>query len=179
MRALAHPLRLRLLGMLRMEGPSTASQLAQQVGEVPALVSYHLRQLAANGFLEEAPELARDGRERWWRSAHDFTSWNAADFLDSPERRAAELGLRRLVYDAYQQRLEEFLLEESAWDPEWVAAADSSDYLLRLDAAGLAALRTELGEVMQRYRTDPPPARGPVEHVQVIFHLFPRTRGTG
>ena len=58
MRALAHPLRLRLIGLLRVEGPATATALADTVGESPALVSYHLRQLDAYNFVEEAPELA-------------------------------------------------------------------------------------------------------------------------
>ena len=62
LRALAHPLRGRLLGLLRTEGPSTATRLGQQLGESSGATSYHLRQLEAYGFVGEA---RREGRERW------------------------------------------------------------------------------------------------------------------
>ena len=175
MRALAHPLRLRLLGLLRVEGPATATGLADTVGESPALVSYHLRQLGAYNFVEEAPELARDGRERWWRAAQASTQWDAADFLDTPERLAALTSLQREVFRRYQTALEEHLLAAPAWGREWVDASEHSDYWLTLDAAGLKALTAELDAVIERYVAAPPPAVGPVEHVAVILHAFPRT----
>ena len=175
MRALAHPLRLRLLGLLRVEGPATATALADAVGEQPALVSYHLRQLDAYNFVEEAPELARDGRERWWRAAQASTQWDAADFLDTPERLAALTSLQREVFRRYQTALEEHLFAAPAWGREWVDASEHSDYFLTLDAAGLKALTAELDAVIERYVAAPPPAVGPVEHVAVILHAFPRT----
>jgi DNA-binding transcriptional ArsR family regulator len=64
-RALAHPLRLRLLDLLRFDGPATATMLAGRVEESSGSTSYHLRQLARHGFIEEVAK--RDGgRERWW-----------------------------------------------------------------------------------------------------------------
>ena len=89
MRALAHPLRLRLIGLLRIDGPATASALVTTVGVTPALAFYDLRQLGRYGFVVEDPELARDGRERWWRAAEARTSWDSAVFLDTPDRIAA------------------------------------------------------------------------------------------
>jgi DNA-binding transcriptional ArsR family regulator len=65
LRLLAHPLRQRIEAELR-RGPVTATTLARALGESTGLTSYHLRQLARHGFVEEVPELAR-GRERWWR----------------------------------------------------------------------------------------------------------------
>src|SRR5262245_33640111 len=65
-RALAHPLRLELLDMLRFDGPSTATLLARRTGESSGATSYHLRQLARYGYVEEAPATG-GGRERWWR----------------------------------------------------------------------------------------------------------------
>ena len=59
LRGLAHPLRMRLLTALRRGGPATASQLAEKLGESSGATSYHLRQLAAHGFVEDAPE-------QWW-----------------------------------------------------------------------------------------------------------------
>jgi DNA-binding transcriptional ArsR family regulator len=78
LRALAHPLRSRLLGLLRLHGPATASQLGRAVGESSGSTSYHLRQLAAYGFVEEV-EGEGTARERWWRARHRLTSWRADD----------------------------------------------------------------------------------------------------
>src|SRR5579862_2975167 len=65
LRALAHPLRLQLLAVLRVEGPATASQLARRLGESSGATSYHLRALHRAGMIEEAEQ--RNGRERWWQ----------------------------------------------------------------------------------------------------------------
>src|SRR3954454_20546020 len=71
LRPLAHPLRGRLLGLLRLHGPSTASRLAARVGESSGSTSYHLRQLGSVGLVVEDPEHAGEGgRERWWREGH-------------------------------------------------------------------------------------------------------------
>ncbi|MGW1769551.1 ArsR/SmtB family transcription factor, partial [Streptomyces sp. NPDC002073] len=75
LRGLAHPLRIRLLGALRHDGPATASRLAERLGESSGATSYHLRQLASYGFVEDAPEHGK-GRERWWRAAHDGTRFD-------------------------------------------------------------------------------------------------------
>jgi DNA-binding transcriptional ArsR family regulator len=69
--AMSHPVRRRLLQVLTEHGPSTASQLAARTGQAVANVSHHVRVLASCRLVEEAPELARDRRERWWRLASD------------------------------------------------------------------------------------------------------------
>src|SRR6478735_6722518 len=81
LRALAHPLRNRLLGQLRLNGPATASQLGRVIGESSGSTSYHLRQLEAYGFVEEV-EGQGTARERWWRARHRMTSWQATDLLE-------------------------------------------------------------------------------------------------
>jgi len=69
LRALAHPLRLQLLEVLRSEGPATASQLARRLGESSGATSYHLRALHRAGMVEEAEQ--RNARERWWQRSPD------------------------------------------------------------------------------------------------------------
>lgn len=66
LRAIAHPVRMRLLQLVEQAGPATATELAEQVGESPANTSWHLRQLAKYGFIE--PATSASGRERPWRS---------------------------------------------------------------------------------------------------------------
>ena len=83
LRALAHPLRMSLLAALRSDGPSTASRLADRLGESSGATSYHLRQLAGFGFVEEVPGEG-SARERWWRALHRSTRWETEEFLDEP-----------------------------------------------------------------------------------------------
>jgi DNA-binding transcriptional ArsR family regulator len=172
MRALAHPLRLRLLGLLRSEGPATASVLASAVDEAIPLASYHLRKLAEHGFIEEAPELARDGRERPWRAVHEFTSWSLVDFLDSPERLSAAAALQREILRRHVETIEAFFAEAPAWTREWLDASDNSDLSLYLTAAELRTMRDEIWKVLELFR-----ARGRrphTERVEAILYLLPR-----
>ncbi len=64
--ALAHPLRLDVLGFLMAQGPATASECARAVGDTPSNCSYHVRVLAKHGLVEHVP--SEDGRERPWRA---------------------------------------------------------------------------------------------------------------
>src|SRR5882757_1839089 len=87
--AMAHPLRRRLLDVLKVEGPSTVGSLAQYTGQAVGNVSHHLRVLAESELVEEAPELARDRRERWWRRTSARMRWSPQDFRDDPVADAA------------------------------------------------------------------------------------------
>ena len=70
LRAIAHPVRNRILGELSAAGHLRAADVAE-VLDIPAnQASFHLRQLAKYGLVELAPELARDGRDRVWRPVH-------------------------------------------------------------------------------------------------------------
>src|ERR1700722_12506800 len=71
LRALAHPTRLSLVGLLRVEGPLTAARAAELLGESSASMSFHLRQLAKYGLVEEAG--GGKGRERPWRATPAVT----------------------------------------------------------------------------------------------------------
>src|SRR5204863_4434520 len=74
LRALAHPTRMKLVGLLRRHGPLTATRAGTLLGEVPASASFHLRQRAKYGLGEEAP--GGRGRERPWQATAGFTSWS-------------------------------------------------------------------------------------------------------
>lgn len=67
LRAIAHPLRATLLYELFARGAANATTLAEAVGHPVNSVSFHLRQLAKYGLIEEATDVGGDGRERWWR----------------------------------------------------------------------------------------------------------------
>jgi len=174
MRALAHPLRLRLLGELRLRGPQTVGMLGAVVGEAPASVSYHLGTLASHGFVEQAPELARDRRERWYRAAHARTSWEPIDALDDPEKRAASDVLRRAILRRYLESLEAYLESEPTLDREWVKGTTSSDSHLHLTAAELRELRADLEQVAERWAQRSDPGRPGARAVSLIYHAFRR-----
>jgi DNA-binding transcriptional ArsR family regulator len=67
MRALAHPVRVRILGELQRGGPSTATRLSPVVGATPSVTSWHLRHLAEHGMVRDAAGHG-SGRERWWEA---------------------------------------------------------------------------------------------------------------
>ena len=91
-------------------------------------MSYHLATLAKHGFVVPAPELERDGRERWWRAAHEMTSWQHARSSSTiPSGARHPRRMRRTVLDSYHRELLGALDAELDLEPEWVAASDSSD----------------------------------------------------
>ncbi len=179
MRALAHPLRLKLLGLLRLHGPATATMLGERLDEVPASASYHLRSLAKHGFVEEVPELATDGRQRWWRAVHRVTSWSSADYGDDPDRFAAAQSLERVILDLYDEQLRTWFEQRPTWSRDWVEASSLSDTVLRLTPDGLRALVEDLDAVVERHRAehqaeaDDPESRV----VSVLQMAFPRREG--
>jgi DNA-binding transcriptional ArsR family regulator len=170
LRALAHPLRSRLLGALRFHGPATATALAERLGTNTGATSYHLRQLAAARLVEDDEERSNK-RDRWWRAAHDATSWSTADLEDDPDARAAEDWLLRHQAHNASTWLHQWLEGRGDWSPEWRDAADQSDYHLDLTPDGLRALMGELHEVMARYRDAEAPADA--ERVTVLLQGFP------
>jgi DNA-binding transcriptional ArsR family regulator len=174
MRALAHPTRLRLLAELRVRGPQSVGMLCDIVDEAPGSVSYHLGKLASYDFVEEAPELARDRRESWWRAAHARTSWEPLEALADPERRAASDALRRAIFRRYLDTLESYLAIEPTLEPEWVRGTASGDTFLHLTSDDLAELRTELEALAARWEGRSDPSRSGVHGVTLIYHAFRR-----
>ena len=171
LRALAHPLRLRLVALLRREGPLTASEAARRVGESSGSTSYHLRQLERFGLVEEAGE--RRGRQRPWRATALYTSWPSVP--ENEELAEASLVLDRFVVNRYAERLGEWIERRREEPREWVDAASYGDSLLYLDSAELAALRDALQALAEPYLeriADPalrPVGARPVAFVQIAF----------
>jgi DNA-binding transcriptional ArsR family regulator len=174
LRGVAHPLRLRLLGSLRHEGPQTATQLAARLGESSAATSYHLRTLAAHGFVTDAPELGR-GRERFWRAVHRSTWFDVPD-QDAPERELSEAYLRT-VARMYAENVERSINELADWPQEWVQAASMSDLTVSLTAAEAKQLSDDMMALLVRYREQAADQAGEdSERVAVTtqFQIFPR-----
>src|SRR5262245_48344790 len=79
LRAIAHPLRVRIMELLWLDGPATATGLGGRLAESSGTVSWHLRNLAEHGFIEEDTERGTK-RERWWRLKHRSMTVEVAEF---------------------------------------------------------------------------------------------------
>ncbi|MFD5106738.1 ArsR/SmtB family transcription factor [Streptomyces cinereoruber] len=151
LKAVSHPLRMRLYRALFTARTATASQLADQVDEAVSLVSYHLRKLADHGLIEEAENRSSDGRERWWRPSSYGFSVHDEDMRDAPELVAANTAFSRTVEAQRGEMQARFLDERHTWSAEWRTASTSSEWLPRLTAPELAALAAELDAVVKKY----------------------------
>ncbi|WP_030243761.1 ArsR/SmtB family transcription factor [Streptomyces sp. NRRL S-350] len=172
MRAMAHPVRMQLIGLLRKHGPSTATRLAERLGLNSGATSYHLRQLAAAGFVEEDSERG-NARERWWRSAHRATVWTGDDLAD--EELETATGFLRSVLAAHTLTAQRALDAFETTPREWRKATDLSDTLLQLTPAEAERLAGELAAVVGRYRRVDPEGGAPAgtEQVSVVLHVLP------
>ncbi|MGW2476128.1 ArsR/SmtB family transcription factor [Streptomyces sp. NPDC001665] len=174
LRALAHPVRVQLIGLLRKYGPSTATRLAERLGVNSGTASYHLRQLGAAGFVEEDAGLG-NARERWWRSVHRTIWFNDPELADrEPE---AALAYLQSVAAIHALRLQQSLNELLTMPPAWRNSFDMSDWALRLTPEEAGSLEQELKEVVARYRRDEPEAAASApegaERVAVIAYVLP------
>jgi DNA-binding transcriptional ArsR family regulator len=176
LKALAHPLRRQLYRLLAQTGPATVGQLVTRLPLDPGLASYHLRQLARWGYIEEVPELAKDRRERWWRVPVGSLGWSFLDFRE-PEGRAAATTVKAQMIAEEFERVQVFEKTRESWPESWQEAAASSDSYLRLNPAELSELNRDLLDVIRRWSakgrsesTDDAEAREPVF---LFFHAFP------
>jgi len=179
LKVFTHPLRIRLYRALYTSREATASHLADQVDEAVSLVSYHLRKLAAHGFIVEAPGHGGDARERWWKvgSERGF-SYRTADFADRPEGAAVLSQVTRQLLATRAERYESYLDQQGAWPAEWTNASFSSEFIPRLTAAELQEMADELAALTRRW-TDRGLAAEQAgdtegrEHVSVQMYGFP------
>ncbi|HET8601786.1 MAG TPA: winged helix-turn-helix domain-containing protein [Segeticoccus sp.] len=171
LRALAHPLRSKLLALLRQYGPSTATALAERLGVNSGATSYHLRQLAEAGLVVEDAERG-NARERWWKAAHRSTYFDEKLFESEPELASAFLGS---VAQGHAQNMALAIEQMPTMSEDWRAAVDLSDFAFHLTAAQLKEMLEQIREVLDRYRTDEddPQPEG-ARRVVVQLQAFPQ-----
>ncbi|HVU92923.1 MAG TPA: helix-turn-helix domain-containing protein [Jatrophihabitans sp.] len=148
--ALAHPLRRRMLDVLRVYGPSTASQLAERTGQAVGNASHHLKVLAAVELVVEAPELARDRRERWWRTAGP-TRWAGRDFAADESSAAIERAASAVGIDRQVGFVRAYLAAPEEETRRWPDGPFSTETWLRMTDAELAAFAAEVIELHRRW----------------------------
>jgi len=166
MRAMSHPVRIALIEALSIQGPMTATEVGDLIGESPTTCSFHLRQLAKYGFVEEAG--GGKGRARPWRMTSIGMHISSTD--DDPETEIAAGVLGRLVRERNLGRYRTWLETRASYPRQWRNAASDSEFVFYLTAEELKQLNDELvawlrPRVLERL-TDPsqrPPGSVPVE----------------
>lgn len=146
-RALAHPLRLRILDLLSERGELTATQVSDVVAESPANCSFHLRTLALYGYVEEAS--GGEGRNRPWRAVHGSVRWDSADA--DPEA-ALAMGAADEVMDARAyERLRSWRARASDAPRPWQEGAFTMAFETWLSADELEQVSKEIFALLQRH----------------------------
>ena len=146
LRAIAHPVRNRILEELSATGPARAADLAADLGIPANQASFHLRQLAKYGVVEEAPEAARDRRDRVWKVvAEDGYVVNLRELERDPETRAAGAVWRRSFEGRAHDVLSAAFRDSLAGDG---AVRKVGDTTLRLTDEEARTMAQELDDVV-------------------------------
>jgi DNA-binding transcriptional ArsR family regulator len=166
--AMSHPLRRRLLDVLKVHGPATASALGGRTGQAVANISHHVKVLSAAGLIAEAPELAKDRRERWWRLAAPARAWAIGDFDADPAGQAVASAAASLSLDRQVSLVRAWsaVREER---PAWNRAAFSADTWLHLSPAELTQLEQEILAVLGRWEQRDVPDDGQAREPVFLF----------
>lgn len=145
-RALAHPLRLRLLDLLDDHGPATATRCAELTGESVASCSFHLRTLARHGFVEPAE---RAGREKPWRVVGQGrrTRWDP----EAPGSLRAVTELARTMAEREAERISDWLTRTSTMPAEWLDASTMTQATFWATAEEMAELSAEIEGLAARF----------------------------
>jgi DNA-binding MarR family transcriptional regulator len=164
LKALTHPVRLRMLGMLRVDGPATATQLAARLGLNSGATSYHLRQLAQYGFIEEAPHASR--RDRWVPASE--VEGEALDL---------DLAFNQAILSLQVGQMQQALEEYAELPAEWRKASTASDIIIPMTAEQAEALTRRLTDIiLEAMRVAPPLGElAPLDMVpfSIMLHAFP------
>ena len=183
MRALTHPVRVAMLEALTLGGAMTATELGEQIGESPTTCSFHLRQLAKYGWVEEAG--GGKGRARPWRLATIGFQTSAAH--DDPDTNLAASALSGLFRERALARYRTWVETRARYPRSWQLAANDSEFLFFLTVEELEELNRQLHDVLMSWfdqgrASDPsqrPPGAVPVELLTFSYPLSrPEAAGT-
>jgi hypothetical protein len=144
LRAMAHPLRLDLIEVLTALGPATAAVCARHLGVGQASCSFHLRQLAKYGFVEQA-EASGDRRERPWRLTDLEQSWSTVDAGPAADQ------LDRVFVQREADRMLGWLTASGREPERWQRAAFVGGATLPVTAIELREIAEQLRAVLDPY----------------------------
>jgi DNA-binding transcriptional ArsR family regulator len=170
LKALAHPLRQRILRQLDRQGPATSTTLARELGENTGATSYHLRQLAEHGFVEDVPNRGR-GRERWWQARPQDIRFPPRSTMDADMRAAFdEFGRQGVAEDI--EAFTRFQRRREAMG-EWGDALLFARGAMHLTRDELLRFWTDYMELYRRYAAAAEPPPEGAHRFLVRFVAFP------
>ena len=179
LRAVAHPTRLELMELLGREGELTATRAGELLDLSPANCSFHLRQLAKYGFVEETG--GGEGRNRPWRLASRTHQWSDSD--SDAETSAAATALSMMVMEREMERLAGWFERQRDETAGWRDASSSMTAILYMTKPELAQLSRDLEGLAAPYLDrmgDPglrPAGSRPVTLIGAAYPLVPTPSG--
>ena len=178
MRALAHPSRMALWELLTVHGPMTATQAAEHVADSPSNCSFHLRQLAKYGLVEEADDVVSAGRSRPWRVTHiGYTTRQESDGVVDTRAEVAAEALGTMAVGRAVDRQRQWQRHRRGIPEPWRRIGGTSQTVWWVTADEASALRQEVDALAHRFLErliDPatrPDGAQPIEFLALI-HAF-------
>jgi predicted ArsR family transcriptional regulator len=148
MRALSHPLKWDLMEVLLQQGTATSARCAELLGQGQATCSFHLRQLARYGLVEQAPTDSK--RDRPWRLTSTSQTWSTVQPDESRTRAAAEL--ERVFVERELAKLMRWKRTALTYPEQWRRSALRAGSQTWLTVEELAELGERVVELMTSYR---------------------------
>ncbi|GAB3597811.1 ArsR/SmtB family transcription factor [Microbacterium tumbae] len=148
LKSYSHPLRRQILRLLARREFLRAADIAAELGVPPNSASFHLRTLADAGLIEEAPEKARDRRDRVW------TARKGALSVGGPDRPVADEALGDAVIAALAEDHQDLVRRVLAWTPEYVSGRTTAVHAafnqrtIRLTEAEFERAMTQIHDVL-------------------------------
>jgi DNA-binding transcriptional ArsR family regulator len=181
LKAMAHPMRVQILRILQLRRRASVTSLAEELDETTGATSYHLRQLAKHGFVEQCEPTddvsERAGRKQlWWRMAVDEIHTTGFDFLENEDTREAFAFLMREDLAERSRRLANWHATVTQWPEEWQRASSDMNGTLDLSPRQARAFADDLNALVQKYRAVKP-GRG-ARPVDVQYAVYPSDTGT-
>lgn len=180
LRALAHPLRVRIMARLSELADTdtdtdtvvTSTRLAQELGESTGATSYHLRQLARFGLIQEVPEFG-NARNRGWRATARYLSVSP-DAATTPEHRAAQALLHQHIAEFDNGILSAFLRGIDGYPSEWQGAWRFTNFMVHVRPEEVAELNRRVQHVIEQFeRPDPADRPQGVGRAYVSLRIVP------
>lgn len=175
LRAVANPIRMRILGTLRVDGVQTVGSISSRIKEASGVVSYHLGQLARAGFVERVESPDGDRRKSWWKACQNAIRLDASGVRREGGGAEAMDLFRRSVALSYEMAYERYLDQIPALPRIWVDNCTSDDHVLNLNVSEMKEMIGELNEVIRKWEkigAERPGDGDDAKHVALILQVF-------
>lgn len=168
LKAFAHPRRQHIIQHLTEQGPATSAMLARALDLNTGATSYHLRELARHGFVEEVSVEGAHGRERWWGAARQDLRFP----LRSEQDPATRAVMDEMTGYSLSRDIAAFQEASRAMDPSdpWADAFPFSRGSITVTREELARFFEEYIDLLKRYQR--PPEEAPPEARVILTHFL-------